>query len=190
MYLAHYVLLPYFPLSTIPNLSTYTTFPIYRYIWAGKLVRGAYMHSERLRAMEGGYESPIFEKIEETHANYNAAIDMVLQHIAEGQRADVMIATHNQASIEHAIYRMRDLGVSTSAGVSFGQLLGMADNITFPLGANGFKAYKCVPYGRVSETLPYLIRRAQENSGVLAGAGHERRLLAKEIHRRLCVALM
>ena len=80
------------------------------------------------------------QTIEETHANYDAAVAMVLEHMARGaSRAEVMIATHNQASIERAIALMRDLGISREEGVSFGQLLGMADNITFPLGARGFK---------------------------------------------------
>ncbi|CAM9487469.1 unnamed protein product [Ascophyllum nodosum] len=156
------------------------------YHWAGKLVRGAYMISERQRAAKEGYDSPVFDTIEETHANYDAAVAMVLEHMARGaSRAEVMIATHNQASIERAIALMRDLGISREEGVSFGQLLGMADNITFPLGARGFKAYKYVPYGKVGETIPYLVRRAQENSGVLGGASHERALVAKEISRRV-----
>ena len=64
---------------------------------------------------------------------------MVLEHMAKGNRAEVMMATHNQASIEHTITLMRKLGLRRQDGVSFGQLLGMADNITFPLGAGGYK---------------------------------------------------
>ncbi|CAB1102775.1 unnamed protein product [Ectocarpus sp. CCAP 1310/34] len=155
------------------------------YVWAGKLVRGAYMVSERERAKEEGYESPVFDAIEETHANYDAAVTLVLEHIAKGQRAEVMMATHNQKSIEHAIALMQKLGIRRQDGVSFGQLLGMADNITFPLGTGGYKAYKYIPYGKVGETIPYLLRRAQENSGMLGGASHERGLLVKEIRRRV-----
>ncbi|CAM9371488.1 unnamed protein product [Laminaria digitata] len=155
------------------------------YVWAGKLVRGAYMVSEREKAKEEGYESPVYETIEETHANYDAAIAAVLEHMAAGNRAEVMIATHNQASIEHAISLMRKLGIRRRGGVSFGQLLGMADNITFPLGTGGYKAYKYIPYGKVGETIPYLLRRAQENSGMLSGATHERGLLVQEIRRRV-----
>ncbi|CAM9168705.1 unnamed protein product [Ectocarpus sp. 12 AP-2014] len=155
------------------------------YVWAGKLVRGAYMVSERERAKDEGYESPVFDTIEETHANYDAAVTMVLEHMAKGQRAEVMMATHNQKSIEHAIALMQKLGIRRQDGVSFGQLLGMADNITFPLGTGGYKAYKYIPYGKVGETIPYLLRRAQENSGMLGGASHERGLLVKEIRRRV-----
>ncbi|CAN0389163.1 unnamed protein product, partial [Hapterophycus canaliculatus] len=77
--------------------------------------------------------------IEETHANYDDAVTLVLEHMAAGNRAEVMMATHNQASIEHAITLMQKLGIRPHDGVSFGQLLGMADNITFPLGAGGYK---------------------------------------------------
>ncbi|CAN0136374.1 unnamed protein product [Discosporangium mesarthrocarpum] len=143
------------------------------------------MHTERQRALEGGYDSPVWETIEDTHANFNAAVDMVLRHMAEGNRGEVMLATHNQDSIEHAIQRMETLGINKWEGVSFGQLLGMADNITFPLGSCGYRAYKYIPYGKVGETIPYLLRRAQENSGLLAGARHERDLLRREICRRL-----
>lgn len=81
----------------------------------------------------------VHQTIEETHANYHAAIAAVLEHMAAGNRAEVMIATHNQASIEHAVSLMRKLGIRRRDGVSFGQLLGMADNITFPLGTGGYK---------------------------------------------------
>ncbi|CAN0086643.1 unnamed protein product [Pylaiella littoralis] len=156
------------------------------YVWAGKLVRGAYMVSERERANEEGYESPVFDTIEETHASYDAAVTLVLEHMARGNRAEVMMATHNQASIQHAIALMQKLGIRRRQdGVSFGQLLGMADNVTFPLGLGGYKAYKYIPYGKVGETIPYLLRRAQENSGMLSEATHERGLLVKEIGRRI-----
>lgn len=81
----------------------------------------------------------IAQTIEGTHANYDAAITMVLEHMAKGNRAEVMIATHNQASIEHAINVMSQLKIERRDGVSFGQLLGMADNITLPLGSRGYK---------------------------------------------------
>lgn len=80
-----------------------------------------------------------YQTMEETHASYDAAITMVLEHMAKGNRAEVMIATHNQASIEHAISLMSKLRISRKGGVSFGQLLGMADNITLPLGSCGYK---------------------------------------------------
>ena len=70
-------------------------------------------------------------------------------------------------------------------GVSFGQLLGMSDHLSFPLGQNGFRVYKYLPYGNIQDVLPYLLRRAQENSSLLGGAVHERNLLKTEIKRRV-----
>ena len=82
--------------------------------------------------------------------------------------------------------RMKDLRISKSSGpVSFGQLLGMGDHLTYPLGASGYQAYKIVPYGPVAEVVPYLMRRAQENSSGMVNADKERQLLNREVWRRL-----
>lgn len=97
-----------------------------------------------------------------------------------------MIASHNQESVELAISTMDGLGLEPqNSGVYFGQLLGMSDNLTFSLGRYGYKAYKYVPYGRVNEVIPYLLRRAQENSGLLSGATKEIRMVKNEISRRI-----
>ena len=77
------------------------------------------------------------------------------------------------------------MGLSPRDGVYFGQLLGMADNLTFTLGANGYGAYKYVPFGSIDEVMPYLIRRAQENSEVLGGIAKETGMLRSELRRRL-----
>ena len=74
---------------------------------------------------------------------------------------------------------------SAASGVYFGQLLGMSDHLSFSLGSAGYKAYKYVPFGEVHEVMPYLIRRAQENSGLMSGATAELTMLAKEIRRRI-----
>ena len=95
---------------------------------------------------------------------------------------------HNQGSIELAVSEMRRLGLpATGGGVYFGQLLGMADALTFTLGQNGYEAFKYVPYGPIGEVLPYLVRRAQENSAVVQGAavGRQMEMLRGEIGRRL-----
>ncbi|CAM9284253.1 unnamed protein product [Phaeothamnion confervicola] len=160
------------------------------YVFAAKLVRGAYMVSEKQLAAEQGRDSPICDTIADTHQNYNRAVDQVLSFMAaEENRGEVMIATHNQESVEHTLRRMAELGIAPgSGGVYFGQLLGMADHLSFALGRAGFLPYKYIPYGKVGETIPYLLRRAQENGDVLrgsGGAGYERRLLASEVARRL-----
>ena len=103
------------------------------------LVRGAYMELERRHAMENGQESPIHDSVEETHACFNDAITTVLQREAVSfgkESANLLVATHNQKSIEHTLEEMTNHGIE-KADVYFGQLLGMADNLTFTLGTNG-----------------------------------------------------
>lgn len=140
---------------------------------------------ERRRADKLGYPSPIFETLEQTHSNYDACVEMVLQEVKE-RGAEVMLATHNASSISRACARMRDLRIPRSGGgVFFGQLLGMADAASFSLGKNGYQVAKYVPYGEIRLVMPYLVRRAQENSSLLGpGAGHELGLIGKELRRR------
>jgi proline dehydrogenase len=156
--------------------------------FACKLVRGAYMVLERDRAKEQGYESPIHDTIESTHDCYNGAMRTVLGRdaVKEGRsKANMLVASHNQGSIELALKLMSDSGISRSTGgVYFGQLLGMADHLTFSLGNNGYLAYKYLPYGPFYEVLPYLVRRAQENSSLLGNVAEERRMIRDELVRR------
>lgn len=158
--------------------------------FGAKLVRGAYMHLERQRAGEMGYPSPIYDTIEDTHENYNRCVDMVL-HGVKSEGAEVMIATHNQASIENAVATMASLGLDPqTSGVYFGQLLGMADHLSYTLGANKYKSMKYVPFGPVELVMPYLIRRAQENADVMGGMSHELTMLQTELLRRLTGGLL
>ena len=154
------------------------------YRFGAKLVRGAYMVVERRRAAERGAPSPIHDSLEDTHANYDACVDEVLAHVAR-HGAGLMVASHNQASIEKAVAAMQRLGLGPQSGVYFGQLLGMADNLTFVLGQHGYGAYKYVPFGSVDEAMPYLIRRAQENSDMLGGVGKEMGMMRRELKRRI-----
>lgn len=157
------------------------------YKFAAKLVRGAYMVLERDYAYKMDLPDPIHPSVDATHRNYNSTVRDVIEKIGACKSGDieVMIASHNQSSVEQALQAMQDFHVSPSQGVYFGQLLGMSDNITFNLGNSGFKAYKYVPYGKVNEVMPYLIRRAQENSDALSGAKMELELVSKEIRRRI-----
>lgn len=99
---------------------------------------------------------------------------------------EMMVASHNQASVEAAVALMHDLGMHpTESGVHFGQLLGMADHLTYTLGGNGYQAYKAVPYGPVEETIAYLLRRAKENSDMLGSVGKETAMLRSELWRRI-----
>ncbi|XP_057687716.1 proline dehydrogenase 1, mitochondrial [Corythoichthys intestinalis] len=154
--------------------------------FAAKLVRGAYMHQERERALEFDYEDPINPDYESTNEMYHRCLDFVLDEIALNKNANVMVASHNEDTVKHTLRRMNELGLLPRENkVFFGQLLGMCDQISFPLGQAGFPVYKYVPYGPVNEVMPYLSRRAQENRGFMKGAQKERALLWKELKRRL-----
>jgi proline dehydrogenase len=158
----------------------------YNYHFGAKLVRGAYMESERALAKKLQYASPIHDTIDETHRCYNDSVNFLLrQSLKTNKKLEVMCATHNQESIEKALQIMDELGISRQDGtVRFGQLYGMCDNLTFNLGGAGYKAYKYIPYGQVKQVMPYLMRRAQENSGVMGNANREIKFLKEELVRR------
>jgi len=154
------------------------------YHFAAKIVRGAYLVQERSLAAQQGRPDPIHATIEATHASYNAAVRTAI--LAEQPR-EVMVASHNEESARCAVAAMdeRGLAPTPASGVYFGQLLGMCDHVTYALAQRGYPVYKYVPYGPIHEVLPYLIRRAQENASVMAGASKERQLLRRELARRL-----
>ncbi|GAB9463142.1 Proline oxidase [Globisporangium polare] len=150
--------------------------------FACKLVRGAYMIQERKRARDLGYMDPIHDSIENTHENYNSQVEKLLKNNAI---ASFMVASHNEDSVKSTVALMDKYGIDRkSGGVYFGQLLGMCDHVSYTLGSEHYRVFKYVPYGPIHEVLPYLIRRAQENSGLMSGATKEIKLLKKEILRR------
>ncbi|XP_061888127.1 proline dehydrogenase 1, mitochondrial [Entelurus aequoreus] len=154
--------------------------------FGAKLVRGAYMYQERARAEEIGYEDPINPDYEATNRMYHKCLEYLLEDIDHSRRANIMVATHNEDTVKFTLKMMNEMGLSpTENKVYFGQLLGMCDQISFPLGQAGFPVYKYVPYGPVNEVIPYLSRRAQENRGFMKGSQRERSLLWKELKRRL-----
>ncbi|KAI5096402.1 proline dehydrogenase 1, mitochondrial isoform X2 [Silurus meridionalis] len=154
--------------------------------FGAKLVRGAYMHQERQRAAEIGYNDPINPDYESTNRMYHRCLEYVLEEIYHHRMANVMVASHNEDTVKFTLEKMNEMGISPRENkVYFGQLLGMCDQISFPLGQAGFPVYKYVPYGPVNEVVPYLSRRAQENRSIMKGSQRERRLLWKEIKRRL-----
>ena len=159
----------------------------FNYHFGAKLVRGAYMESERQLADIANVPSPIHETIEQTHACYNDSVEFLLeQSVKSDQLIEVMCATHNQQSIEKAIAVMEKYGIDRSKNtVYFGQLYGMSDHLSFNLGRSGYRAYKYVPYGEVQEVIPYLLRRARENSSISSGAAAEFDMIKEELKRRL-----
>lgn len=147
-----------------------------------KIVRGAYMEIERERAQENGYKSPIQSNKGTSDTDYNAAIHFCLDHI---DRIGFMAGTHNDASSLLLANEMDKRGIPHNhAHVFFAQLLGMSDNLSFNLGAAGYNVAKYMPYGPVKAVMPYLFRRAQENSSAAGQTGRELSLIIKEKERR------
>ncbi|KAG7164486.1 Hydroxyproline dehydrogenase-like [Homarus americanus] len=155
--------------------------------FGAKLVRGAYLERERSLAQEKGYPDPVNNTYEDTAAVYTSMVEVMLQEVAaEAESRAVVVATHNEASVKHAAGRLEQLRLDPQAGnVVFGQVYGMAENISVPLAASGFLVFKSVPSGSMSEVMPYLSRRANENRAVLRGARRERQLLTRELLSRL-----
>ena len=147
-----------------------------------KLVRGAYMEKERERANEMGYGSPIQPTKEATDADFNEAVKFCFEHLED---ISVIIASHNEKSNLLAAEIMHEKKVQHNhPHVHFSQLYGMSDNITFNLAIEGFKVSKYLPFGPIKDVIPYLMRRAKENSSVAGQTGRELSLIKKELDRR------
>ncbi|MFY9307755.1 MAG: proline dehydrogenase family protein [Bacteroidia bacterium] len=152
------------------------------YYLGAKLVRGAYMEKERARAAEKGYPSPIQDTKEHTDKDYDAALLFCIEHV---DRIAICAGTHNENSSMYLTKLMKEKSVETgNKHIYFSQLLGMSDHISYNLANEGFNVAKYVPYGPVNEVLPYLIRRAQENTSVKGQTGRELGLIIKEKERR------
>jgi proline dehydrogenase len=147
-----------------------------------KLVRGAYMEKENDRAAERGQKSPICESKEATDINYDAAVSYMLEHL---NIMAVFAGTHNEESSYKLMQLMEDKRISKNdKRIFFGQLLGMSDNISFNLAANSYNVAKYLPFGPVRDVMPYLIRRAEENTSVAGQTSRELTLIKKEKERR------
>lgn len=152
------------------------------FYFGAKIVRGAYMEKERLRASQMGYQDPIQPNKEATDNDYNAAVDYCLQNF---ETIKTVIGTHNEVSCIRGIENMLNLNLEVNhPHVWFSQLFGMCDHISFNLAAQGYNVVKYVPYGPVATVVPYLLRRADENSSIDGQAKLEIGNLNKEIRRR------
>lgn len=147
-----------------------------------KVVRGAYMEKENERAKEHGYKSPICKSKKATDENFDEAISFMMNHL---DKISIFSGTHNEESCLKLVSQMKDKGLNAShPNIWFGQLYGMSDHITYNLTAEGYNAAKYVPYGPVRDVMPYLIRRAEENTSVAGQTTRELGLLQKEKKRR------
>ena len=147
-----------------------------------KVVRGAYMEKERQRAKDLGYKSPICETKALTDALFDATVTYIFSNL---KSIHVFIGTHNEESTHLAIKLMEASNISNSdSRVWFGQLYGMSDHISFNLANQGYNVAKYLPFGPVKDVMPYLIRRAEENTSVAGQTSRELALIKKEKRRR------
>jgi proline dehydrogenase len=152
------------------------------YFLGYKLVRGAYLEKENDRAEEKGYLSPICKNKEATDINFNTAIDYMLDNL---ENMALFAGTHNEESSYLLMRLMLEKGLrNNDRHVWFGQLYGMSDHISYNLADKGYNVAKYIPFGPVKDVMPYLIRRAEENTSVAGQTGRELTLLKKEKKRR------
>ncbi|MBX9807710.1 MAG: proline dehydrogenase family protein [Flavobacteriaceae bacterium] len=145
-----------------------------------KLVRGAYMEKENERAIQKGYPTPICASKEATDENYDAAVKYMVDN-----NMSVFEGTHNEASTNFLMNLMEEKGIkATDNKIWFGQLYGMSDNISFNLAAEGYNVAKYLPFGPVKDVMPYLIRRAEENTSVAGQTSRELSMIKAERNRR------
>lgn len=147
-----------------------------------KLVRGAYMEKERARALEKNYHDPIQPSKESTDKDFDLALDFCAENI---EHMAICAGTHNEDSSMRLVQLMNTKNIPHNhPHIYFAQLFGMSDHLSFNLAKAGFNVAKYVPYGPIREVIPYLIRRAQENTSVKGQTGRELSLILKEMKRR------
>ena len=147
-----------------------------------KLVRGAYMEKEHKRAEENDYPTPICASKEATDINYDAAVVYMAEHL---DKMAIFAGTHNEESSYKLMEIMQQKGIAKNDDrIWFGQLYGMSDNISYNLAANGYNVAKYLPFGPVRDVMPYLIRRAEENTSVAGQTSRELTLIKTERDRR------
>jgi proline dehydrogenase len=152
------------------------------YYLGAKFVRGAYMEIERDRAKIKGYEDPIQPDKAASDRDYNAALKYCLERL---DRISIFNGTHNEDSSQYMIDEMGKMGIANNDNRCwFSQLYGMSDHISFNVSKAGYNVAKYLPYGPVKHVMPYLLRRAEENTSAQGQSGRELSLIMKEKHRR------
>jgi proline dehydrogenase len=152
------------------------------FILGAKLVRGAYMEKERLRAEAVGYPSPIQPDKKSSDLSFDEGVKFCIDHL---DRIALVVASHNEHSNMYAAQLLMEKGLPLKhPHVHWSQLYGMSDNITFNLAKAGCSVSKYLPFGPIKDVIPYLMRRAQENSSIGGQAGRELILIKKEMKRR------
>jgi proline dehydrogenase len=152
------------------------------FLLAVKVVRGAYMEKERKRALENNYPSPIQATKLDSDKDYDASLNFIIERL---DKIAVIVASHNEQSNLLATQLIDKNNLPHNhKHIHFSQLYGMSDNITFNLAKNGFSVSKYLPFGPIADVIPYLMRRAQENSSVSGQMGRELGLIKKEMNRR------
>ena len=152
------------------------------YFYGIKIVRGAYMEKERARAAKRNYKDPIQPTKEATDNDFNSAIDLLL---ANYETVSTVVATHNAQSTQFCIDKMDEFGISKeNPKVYMAQLYGMSDNLSMNVAHDGYNVVKYVPFGPLTDVMPYLFRRAEENTSVKGQTGRELQLIKQELQRR------
>jgi proline dehydrogenase len=152
------------------------------FILGVKIVRGAYMEKERQRAVTLNYISPIQADKDASDRDFNHALNYCIEHI---KQISLIVASHNEYSNKLTTQLMAERGIESGhSHVHFSQLYGMSDNITFNLAHHGYGVSKYLPFGPIKDVVPYLMRRAQENSSVSGQTGRELGLINRELKRR------
>ena len=147
-----------------------------------KLVRGAYIEKENIRAKKLNYKTPICESKKASDDNFNSGVKFIISNL---DKFNLFCGTHNEESIYKIINMIDQMGIEKSSDkIWFGQLFGMSDHITFNLANENYNIIKYLPYGPIKEVMPYLIRRAEENTSVKGQTSRELTLIKNEISRR------
>jgi proline dehydrogenase len=147
-----------------------------------KLVRGAYMEKENVRAEQKGYPSPICESKVASDINFDTAVLYMVEHL---DKMSIFAGTHNELSTYNLMSLMQERGIKANdERIYFGQLYGMSDNISYNLAENGYNVAKYLPFGPVKDVMPYLIRRAEENTSVAGQTSRELEMIKTERKRR------